>query len=279
MSSSSLPYTLPGRKRCLLLSTMAELLQFICENSDSFRILAVLKRFVERKDLTVDLNFLESLKLVLLELEKSKNLTEELAGKILREICWPTVYGSSFDNDSQLSGNNRKKLHLCYDIVAFCCSVFPTTLLSEIYEKSLQVLRRYVGEMIATEENAHDASVTLDLIGNLVKSDALNASESTNVVSGEIGDKLFYELLNILPQTTESLCGKLTGLVLPKFLECKRTERCEVSCGVRYRVSGDEVEFICGVGMSFSVQKPLSLYIYIFQTKPVFRPGICPSRV
>lgn len=248
---------------------MAELLQFICENSDSLQILAVLKRFVERKDITVDSNFLESLKLVLLELEKSTNLTEELAGKILREICWPVVYGSSFDNDSQLSGNNRKKLHLCYDIVAFCCSVFPTTLLSEISEKSLQVLRRYVGEMIATEETARDASVTMDLIGNLVKSDVLNASESTNVVSGEIGDKLFYELLNILPQTTESLCGKLTGLVLPKFLECKRTERCEVSCGIRYRVSGDEVEFYMWSGDVLPSSKTSTLYIFTY-FKPIY---------
>ena len=216
---------------------MAELLQFICENSDHSQILAVLKRFVERKDLSVDTNFLESLKLVLSELEKSKNLTEDLASKVLKDMCWPILYGSSLDKDSQLSGNNRKKLHLCYDIVAFCCSVFPTTLLSGICEKSLEVLRRYVVETSATEDNAHDASVTLDLIGNLVKSDALNASQSANVISGEIGDKLFLELLNILPYTTESLCGKLTGVVLPKFLEYKRTERCEVSCNL-YGVSG-----------------------------------------
>jgi len=122
---------------------MADLLRFICENSDHSQILAVLKRFVERKDLAVDTNFLESLKLVLSELEKSKNLTDDLANKVLKEMCWPIVYVSSLDKDRQLSGNNRKKLHLCYDIVAFCCSLFPTTLLSEICEKSLQVLRRY----------------------------------------------------------------------------------------------------------------------------------------
>lgn len=219
---------------------MAELLQFICENSDHSQILAVLKRFVERRDLVVDTNFLESLKLVLSELEKSKNLTEDLAGKVLREICWPIVYSSSLAKDNnQLSGNSRKMLHLCYDIVAFCCSVFPTTLLSEICEKSLQVLRRYVVETSASEDNERDLSVTLDLIGNLVKSDALNSSKGTNVISGELGDKLFHELLNVLPYTTESLCGKVTGLVLPKLLEYKRTERCEVSCN-RYGVSGDE---------------------------------------
>lgn len=216
---------------------MADLLRFICENSDHSQILAVLKRFVERKDLAVDTNFLESLKLVLSELEKSKNLTEDLANKVLKEMCWPIVYVSSLDKDRQLSGNNRKKLHLCYDIVAFCCSLFPTTLLSEICEKSLQVLRRYVVETSATEDNAHDASVTLDLIGNLVRSDCLNSSHSTNVISGETGDKLFLELLNILPHTTESLCGKVTGLVLPKFLEYKRTERCEAVWNVVKRIS------------------------------------------
>ena len=224
---------------------MAELLRFICENSDHSQILAVLKRFVERKHLAVDTNFLESLKLVLSELEKSQNLTEDLASKVLEEICWPIVYGSSLDKDRQLSGNNRKKLHLCYDIVAFCCSVFPTTLLSEICEKSLQVLRTYVVEASATEDNAHDISVTLDLIGNLVRSDTLNFSQSTNVISGETGDKLFLELLNILPHTTESLCGKVTGLVLPKFLEYKRTERREVSSN-HYGVSEDDRGF-CGV--------------------------------
>ena len=218
---------------------MAELLRFICENSDHSQILVVLKRSVERKDLAVDTNFLESLKLVLSELEKSKNLTEDLASKVLKEICWPIVYGSSLDKDRQLPGNNRKKLHLCYDIVAFCCSLFPTTLLSEICEKSLQVLRRYVVETSATEENAHDASVTLDLIGNLVRSDSLNSSHNSNVICGETGDKLFLELLNILPHSTESLCGKVTGLVLPKFLEYKRTERCEVSYN-RHGLSGNE---------------------------------------
>ena len=218
---------------------MAELLQFVCENSDHPQILAVLKRFVERNDLAVDTNFLESLKLVLSELEKSKNLTENLASKVLKEVCWPIVYVSSLDKDRQLSGNNRKKLHLCYDIVAFCCSVFPTTLLSEICEKSLQVLRRYVMETTAIDDNAHDTSVTLDLIGNLVRSDSLKSSHSTNIISGETGDELFLELLNILPHTTESLCGKVTGLVLPKFLEYNRTERCEVSYN-HYGVSWNE---------------------------------------
>jgi len=174
---------------------------------------------------------------VLSELEKSKNLTEGLASKVLKDICWSIVYGSSLDKDRQLSVNNRKKLHLCYDIAAFCCSLFPTTLLSEICEKSLQVLRRYVAETSATEDNAHDASVTLDLIGNLVRSNSLNSSHSVYVISGETGDKLFLELLNILPHTTESLCGKVTGLVLPKFLEYKSTERYEVSCD-RYGVPG-----------------------------------------
>ena len=218
---------------------MAELLRFICENSDHSQIVAVLKRFVERKDLAVDTNFLESLKLVLSELEKSKNFTEDLASKVLKEICWPIVYVSSLDKSRQLSGNNRKKLHLCYDIVAFCCSVFPTTLLSEICEKSLQILRRYVVERSASEDNAHDTSVTLDLIGNLVRSDSLNSSHTANVISGEIGDKLFLELLNVLPHTTESLCGKVTGLVLPKFLEYNSTERSEVSFN-RYGVSVNE---------------------------------------
>ena len=218
---------------------MAELLRFICENSDHSQILAVLKRFVERKDLAVDTNFLESLKLVLCELKKSKNFTEDLASKVLKEICWPIVYVSSLDKSRQLSGNNRKKLHLCYDIVAFCCSVFPTTLLSEICEKSLRVLRGYVMERSASEDNAHDTSVTLDLIGNLIRSDSLNSCHSANVISGEIGDKLFLELLNVLPHTTESLCGKVTGLVLPKFLEYNSTERCEVSFN-RYGVSVNE---------------------------------------
>lgn len=209
---------------------MADLLQFICENSDHSQILTVLKRFVERKDFVVDSNFLESLKLVLGELEKSKNLSEDLATKVLNEICWPVVYSSSLAKESnKLSGNNRKRLHLCYDVVAFCCSVFPKSLLSEICERSLQILKRYVVEMSSAEENARDVSVTLDLIGNLVKSDALNVSENTSVVAGDLGDKLFQELLNILPYTTESLCGKVTGLVLPNFLEFKRTERCEVS--------------------------------------------------
>lgn len=245
MSSSSLLALLPGRKKCGLLhfstscGKMAELLQFICENSDHSQILAVLKRFVERKDISVDTNFLESLKLVLSELGKSNNLTEDMASKVLKEICWPIVYVSSLDKDRQLSGNNRKKLHLCYDIVAFCCSVFPTALLSEICEKSLQVLRRYVVETSAVDDDAHDTSVTLDLIGNLVRSDSLTSSYSTNVISGETGDKLFLELLNILPHTTESLCGKVTGLVLPKFLEYSRTERCKVSCN-RYGVSENE---------------------------------------
>lgn len=209
---------------------MAELFQFICENSDHSQILAVLKRFVERKDLVFDTNFLESLKLVLSALEKSKNLSEDLAAEVLREICWPIVYSSSLAKDNnQLSGNNRKRLHLCYDIVAFCCSVFPTTLLSEVCEKSLQILKRFMLEVSAIEDNARDVSVTLDLIGNLVKSDALNACQSTNVISGGLGDQLFQELLNILPYTTESLCSKVTGLVLPSFLEFKRIERCEVS--------------------------------------------------
>ncbi|KAJ7394065.1 Tar (HIV-1) RNA binding protein 1 [Desmophyllum pertusum] len=82
-------------------------------------------------------------------------------------------------------------------------------------------------EVSAIEDNARDVSVTLDLIGNLVKSDALNACQSTNVISGGLGDQLFQELLNILPYTTESLCSKVTGLVLPSFLEFKRIERCE----------------------------------------------------
>lgn len=210
---------------------MADLLQFICENSDHSQILTVLKRFVERKDFVVDTNFLESLKLVLCELEKSKNLSEDLATMVLKEICWPVVYSSSLAKENnKLSGNNRKRLHLCYDVIAFCCSVFPKSLLSEICERSLQILKRYmyIVEMSSTDENARDVSVTLDLIGNLVKSDALNASENTSVVTGDLGDKLFQELLNILPYTTESFCGKVTGLVLPNFLEFKRTERCEV---------------------------------------------------
>ena len=209
---------------------MAELLQFICENSDHSQISAVLKRFVVQKDLVLDTNFLESLKLVLLTLEKSQNLSEDLATKVLREICWPIVHGSSVAKEnSNLSGSNRKKLHLSYDVAAFCCSVFPTTLLSEFYEKSLETLRRYIEEKSATEENARDVSVTLDLIGNLVKSDALNACESTKVICGELGDQLFQELLNILPYTTENLCAKVAGLALPYFLEFKRIERCEVS--------------------------------------------------
>lgn len=209
---------------------MAELLQFICENSDHSQILGVLKRFVEQKDFVIDTNFLESLKLVLSELEKSKNLSEDFAAKVLREICLPIVYSSSLAKDNnQLTGNNRKKLHVCYDIVSFSCSVFPTTLRSEICEKSLQILTRYIAEMSSTEENERNVSVTLDLIGNLMKSVALNAAENASVISGELGEKLFQELLNILPYTSESLCGKVTGLVLPNFLEFKRKERCEVS--------------------------------------------------
>ena len=209
---------------------MAELLQFICENTDHSQISAVLKRFVEQQNLVFDVNFLESLKLVLLTLEKSQSLSEDLATKVLREICWPIMYGSSVAKENDhLSGSNRKKLHLCYDVAAFCCSVFPTTLLSEFYEKSLEILIMYIVEKSATEENARDVSVTLDLIGNLAKSDDLNACESTKLISGELGDQLFQELLNILPYTTENLCAKVAGLALPYFLEFKRIERCEVS--------------------------------------------------
>lgn len=179
---------------------MAELLQFICENSDHSQISAVLKRFVEQKDLVVDTNFLESLKLVLRTLEKSNNFSEDLASKVLRDICWPIVYDFSHAKDNnQPCGNNRKRLHLCYDIAAFCCSVFPTTLLSDVCERCLLILRRFIVEKSATEENARDVSVTLDLIGSLVKSDALNTFENTSVISGELGDQLFQELLNILP--------------------------------------------------------------------------------
>jgi len=207
---------------------MAELLQFICANSDHSQISAVLKRFVEQKELFVDTNFLDSLKLVLLNLEKSQNLSEDLATKVLMEICWPILYNSKLTNN-QLSGDNRKRLHLCYDITAFCCSVFPTSLLSEVCEKSLQILKRFIVEKNAREENDGDVSVTLDLVGNLVKSDALIASESTNIVTGQLDDNLFQELLNILPYTTDYLCAKVTGLVLPNFLEFKRLERCQVS--------------------------------------------------
>ena len=209
---------------------MAELLQFICENTDHSQISAVLKRFVEQKKLGVDTDFLESLKLLLLTLEKSKNLSEDLATEVLREICWPIVFCSSLGKETnQLAGNNRKRLHLCYDIIAFCCSVFPITLLSEVCEKSLQILRRYVSEKSATDENACDVSVTLDLVGNLSKSDALDTSESSNFITGDLGNQLFQEMLNLLPYTTEDLCAKLTCLVLPNFLELRSMERCEVS--------------------------------------------------
>ena len=235
---------------------MADLFQFICENSDHSQILPVLKRFVERKDFVVDTNFLESLKLVLNALEKSKNFGEDLAATVLFEICWPMVYSSSLAKDNnQLSGHNRKRLHLCYEIIAFCCSVFPKTLLSEVCEKSLHILRRYVVEMSATEDNAKDVSITLDLVGYLVKPHALSPSERNNTISGELGDMLFQELLNILPFTTESLCGKATGLVLPNFLEFKRVERCEVSCTLlleskNYKfhrfLTREVMEFNCG---------------------------------
>lgn len=198
---------------------MAELLQFICENSDPSQISAVLRRFVEQKNLTVDTNFLESLKLVLLTLGKSQNLSEDLGTKVLNEICWPVVYSSSLAKDNnQASGDNRKRTHLCYDIVAVCCSLFPTTLLSEVCEKSLQIFRRYLTERSATQKDARDVSVTLDLVGNLVKSDALNASGSIKLISGERGETLFHEMLNLLPYITENLCAKLTCLVLPNFL-------------------------------------------------------------
>ena len=163
-------------------------------------------------------------------LEKSNNFSEDLASKVLRDICWPIVYDFSHAKDNnQPCGNNRKRLHLCYDIAAFCCSVFPTTLLSDVCERCLLILRRFIVEKSATEENARDVSVTLDLIGSLVKSDALNTFENTSVISGELGDQLFQELLNILPHTTENLCAKVTSLVLPSFLEFKKIERCEVS--------------------------------------------------
>ena len=213
---------------------MAELLQFICENSDHSQISAVLRLFVEQKKLGVDTDFLESLKLVLLTLGKSNNLSEDLAAEVLREICWPIVFCSSLAKETnQITGNNRKRLHLCHDIIAFCCSVFPITLLSEVCEKTLQILRHYVSNSISeksvTDENARDVSVTLDLVGNLVKSDALNVSESSKFITGGLGNQLFLEMLNLLPYTTENLCAKLTCLVLPNFLEFRSMERCEVS--------------------------------------------------
>ena len=206
---------------------MADLVQFICTNSDHYQILPVLKQFIERKDIILDTNFLETLKLVLDTLEKSKDFGEDLATKVLFEICWPIVYKSNDSN--QPSVHRRKRLHLCHDIIAFCCSVFPETLLPVVSEKCLQILKRYVVELGSTEENAVDVSVTLDLIGNLVKPAALSPSESTHIISGELGNTLFQELLNILPFTTESLCGKVTSLVLPNFLEFDRETRCEVS--------------------------------------------------
>ena len=200
---------------------MDRLLQFLCDNSELYQFSVVLKRFVEQQDQVPDTNYLESLQLVLQTLEKSQHLSEDLVTKVLREVCWPIVY-------SRADGSQRKKLHLCYDIVALCCSVYPTKILSEVHEKSLEILRRYVSEKSATDENSHDVSVTLDLIGNLVKAEAFESGEDTGLTSGEFGDELFKELLNLLPCTTEKLCAKLTGAVLPHFLKFKRTERCEV---------------------------------------------------
>ena len=150
---------------------MDRLLQFVCDNSELYQFSVVLKRFVEQQDQVPDTNYLESLQLVLQALEKSQHLSEDLVTKVLREVCWPIVYSRS--DESQ-----RKKLHLCYDIVALCCSVHPTKILSEVHEKSLEILRRYISEKSATDENAHDVSVTLDLIGNLVKPEAFESGEA-----------------------------------------------------------------------------------------------------
>ena len=215
---------------------MADLLQFVCENSDQSQISAVLKRFVRKRNSTVDINFLESLKLVLLTLEKSQNLSEDLATEVVKDICWPILLESSLAKDAiEVSGNNRKRLHLCYDIATFCFSIFPAALLMLFGDKSLQIFKNYLGEKSSTEENARDVSVALDLIGNLVKSDALNFSGDGNLMIGEVGDQLFQQMLNLLPHATDMLCAKVTCLVLPRFLEFKSVERCQVS----------KINFIC----------------------------------
>lgn len=209
---------------------MADLLQFVCENSDHSQISTVLERFVQKRNSTVDINFLESLKLVLTTLEKSQNLREDFATEVVKDICWPILLeSSSVKGATELSGNNRKRLHLCYDIAAFCFSSFPAALLGLFGDKSLQIFKNYLDEKSSTEENACAVSVALDLIGNLVKSDALNASEDANLMIGETGDRLFQQMLNLLPHATDLLCAKVTSLVLPRFLEFNTMKRCEVS--------------------------------------------------
>lgn len=84
--------------------------------------------------------------------------------------------------------------------------------------------------MSVVDDDVYDILVILDFIGNFVWLDFFIFFYSINVIFGEIGDKLFFELLNILFYIIESLCGKVIGFVLLKFLEYSRIEWCKVSC-------------------------------------------------
>ena len=202
---------------------MASLLKCICENSDSSYISTVLEIFADKHALHPGLDFLESLKLALWTLEDATNLSEDFVRKVLKDICLPVLYNNFSDEAiTQQSGGTRQRLHLCCDLISFCCSLYPSSLLTEVCEKSLRTLERYSLEKSSMEENARDVSVTLDLIGYLQKSGVLNAS------GVEIEEKLFQELLHLLPHTNENLCSKMAGIVLPNFLESKGKERTEV---------------------------------------------------
>ncbi|KAJ7312665.1 Tar (HIV-1) RNA binding protein 1, partial [Desmophyllum pertusum] len=120
-----------------------------------------------------------------------------------------------------------------------------------VCEKSLQILRRFMLEVSAIEDNARDVSVTLDLIGNLVKSDALNACQSTNVISGGLGDQLFQELLNILPTQLKAVCSSL---------ECGETDISKSAAGCSTGTFNQTYAILCGLADFFSSPDNYSLF-------------------
>lgn len=211
---------------------MADLLKYLLTSLDTSHVSEVLTNFITDSGLkTTDSGFLESLKTVLIALREKGNLGESLVNKILHDICFPLLYNKEFAS-SDKTQHRRQCLHQAYDLIALCCSIYPDNFLVEVCERCIQAVGAFIeknGKDLEIVGDALDISVALDLIGYLIKCEG--QGKEGGLLTEELEEKIFQHILRLLPHTSETLCAKLTSVILPSFLEAKQKERIKVRNG------------------------------------------------